>query len=41
MAQVDVVIKALDEKEMLRLYHEMVLVRRLVKEGFLTFAREP
>jgi pyruvate dehydrogenase E1 component alpha subunit len=33
MAQVDVAIKALDEKEMLRLYHEMVLVRRLEEEA--------
>ncbi len=33
MAQVDVAIKTLDEKEMLRLFHEMVLVRRLEEEA--------
>ncbi len=33
MAEADVALKALDEKEMLRLYHEMVLVRRLEEES--------
>jgi len=33
MAEADVAIKALDEKEMLRLYHEMVLIRRLEEES--------
>ena len=33
MAQVDVAIKTVDEKEMLRLFHEMVLVRRLEEEA--------
>jgi pyruvate dehydrogenase E1 component alpha subunit len=33
MAQVKVAIKTVDEKEMLRLYHEMLLVRRLEEEA--------
>lgn len=33
MAEADVALKALDEKEMLRLYHEMVLIRRLEEES--------
>ena len=33
MAEADVALKALDEKEMRRLYHEMVLVRRLEEES--------
>jgi pyruvate dehydrogenase E1 component alpha subunit len=33
MAEADVVLKALDEREMMRLYHEMVLVRRLEEES--------
>ena len=33
MAQAEVAVKTLDEKEMLRLYHEMVLVRRLEEES--------
>ncbi len=33
MAEADVALKALDEKEMMRLYHEMVLVRRLEEES--------
>ena len=33
MAEADVAVKALNEKEMLRLYHEMVLVRRLEEES--------
>ncbi len=33
MAEADVALKALDEKEMLRLYHEMVLIRRLELEA--------
>ena len=33
MAEADVALKALDEKEMLRLYHEMVLVRRVEEES--------
>lgn len=33
MAEADIVVKALDEKELLRLYHEMVLVRRVEEES--------
>jgi len=33
MAEADVALKALDEKEMLRLFHEMVLVRRLEEKS--------
>ncbi len=33
MAEADVALKALDEKEMLRLYHELVLIRRLEEES--------
>lgn len=33
MAEAEVAVRALDEKEMLRLYHEMVLVRRLEEEA--------
>ena len=33
MAEADVALKALDEKEMLRLYHEMVLIRRIEEES--------
>ncbi len=33
MVEADVALKALDEKEMLRLYHEMVLIRRLEEES--------
>jgi pyruvate dehydrogenase E1 component alpha subunit len=33
MAEAEVAVKALDEQEMLRLYHEMVLVRRLEEES--------
>jgi pyruvate dehydrogenase E1 component alpha subunit len=33
MAEADVALMALDEKEMLRLYHEMVLIRRLEEES--------
>jgi len=33
MAEADVALKALDEKEMRRLYHEMVLIRRLEEES--------
>ena len=33
MAEAEVAVRALDEKDMLRLYHEMVLVRRLEEEA--------
>ena len=39
MAEADVALKALDEKEMLRLYHEMVLIRRLEEESARLYQR--